>query len=137
MICRDRFETNMAKSKVLLEGQQRDQITWYETNLPSMERKRRGHFSTPPLLVEKILDACGYIPDKDLSRVRVLDPACGSGNFLAEAGQRLLTFGARASLTLEERTSLIQNNLWGFDPDPISCFLAEMKLHAVLQHEIS
>ena len=101
-----------------------DQFTWYETNLPLMERKRRGHFSTPPQLVEKILDACGYIPDEDLARVRVLDPACGSGNFLAGAAQRLLAFGSRAGLPLEDCASLIQSNLWGFDPDPISSFLA-------------
>src|SRR3989442_9703530 len=114
-----------------------DQFTWYETNLPLMERKRRGHFSTPPQLVEKILDACGYIPDKDLTRVRVLDPACGSGNFLAGAAQRLLAFGTRAGLSLEDRASLIQSNLWGFDPDPISSFLAEMKLHTILQSNAS
>jgi hypothetical protein len=114
-----------------------EQFTWYEASLPLMERKRRGHFSTPPLLVEKILDACGYIPDNDLTHVRVLDPACGSGNFLTEAGKRLLTFGARASLSLDERASLLQCNLWGFDPDPISCFLAEMKLHTIIHNNIS
>jgi SAM-dependent methyltransferase len=114
-----------------------DQFTWYESSLPLMERKRRGHFSTPPQLVEKILDACGYIPDKDLTRVRVLDPACGSGNFLAGAAQRLLAFGTRAGLSFEDRASLIQSNLWGFDPDPISNFLAEMKLHTFLQTNAS
>ncbi len=123
----------MPTNKVLTE----EQFTWYETSLPLMERKRRGHFSTPSLLVEKILDACGYIPDKDLTRVRVLDPACGSGNFLEGAARRLLTFGTRASLSLEERVSLIQRNLWGFDPDPISCFLAEMKLHTLIHSNIS
>src|SRR5947209_3108288 len=64
---------------------------WYEANLPSTERKQRGHFSTPPRLVEYILDACGYIPTADLSRIRVIDPACGSGNFLAGAARRLVT----------------------------------------------
>lgn len=115
-------------NRVLVE----DQFTWYEASLPLMERKRRGHFSTPPQLVEKILDACGYVPDKDLAKVRVLDPACGSGNFLAGAAQRLLAFGTRSGLSLEDGASLIQSNLWGFDPDPISSFLAEMKLHTVL-----
>ena len=123
----------MPTNKALIE----EQFSWYETSLPMMERKRRGHFSTPPLLVEKILDACGYIPDKDLTRVRVLDPACGSGNFLAGAAQRLLAFGTRANLSLEECASLIQRNLWGFDPDPISCFLAEMKLHIIKHNNIS
>ncbi|HET7639339.1 MAG TPA: N-6 DNA methylase, partial [Ktedonobacteraceae bacterium] len=123
----------MPTNRVLIE----DQFTWYETSLPLRERKRRGHFSTPPQLVEKILDACGYIPDNDLTRVCVLDPACGSGNFLAGAAQRLLAFGTRAGLSLEDRASLIQRNLWGFDPDPISCFLAEMKLLTILHTNIS
>jgi TaqI-like C-terminal specificity domain/N-6 DNA Methylase len=124
----------MAKSEVevLPDEQLKDQIAWYETRLPLMERKRRGHFSTPPLLVEKILDACGYTPDNDLTRIRVLDPACGSGNFLAGTVQRLLAFGTRRGLALEESTTLIQRNLWGFDPDPISCFLAEMQLRTVI-----
>src|SRR5229473_2140543 len=83
----------MAKSEVevLLDEQLKDQIAWYETHLPLMERKQRGHFSTPPRLVEYILDACGYTPTADLSRIRVLDPACGSGNFLAGAARRLVT----------------------------------------------
>jgi len=122
----------MAKSTVLIEEQQSDQIAWYESSLPLVERKKRGHFSTPHLLVEKILDACAYTPDNDLTRVRVLDPACGSGNFLAGAAQRLLAFSAREGLSLEERISLIQRNLWGIDPDPISCFLAEMQLRTII-----
>jgi SAM-dependent methyltransferase len=124
----------MAKSEVevLLDEQLKDQIAWYETHLPLMERKRRGHFSTPPLLVEKILDACGYTPDNDLSRIRVLDPACGSGNFLAGAARRLLAFGTRRGLSPEEGTILVHRNVWGFDPDPISCFLAEIQLHTCI-----
>src|SRR6266581_8264483 len=119
----------MAKSGVgvPIDGQLKDQIAWYETGLSLMERKKRGHFSTPPMLVGQILDACGYISDNDLSRVRVLDPACGSGNFLTGAAQRLLAFGTRTGLTLEESTALVQRNLWGFDPDPVCCFLAEMQ----------
>ena len=124
----------MAKSEVevLLDEQLKDQIAWYETRLPLIERKQRGHFSTPPLLVEKILDACGYTPDNDLSRIRVLDPACGSGNFLAGAARRLLAFGRRRGLSLEENTILVHRNLWGFDPDPISCFLADIQLHTYI-----
>jgi SAM-dependent methyltransferase len=128
----------MAKSEVgvPIDEQLKDQIAWYETDLPLIERKKRGHYSTPPVLVERILDACGYIPDNDLTRVRVLDPACGSGNFLAAAAQRLLTFGTRTGLSLEESTTLVQSNLWGFDPDPISCFLAEMQLRTIISASV-
>src|ERR1700680_4931637 len=93
-----------------------EQIGWYEASLPLMERKKRGHFSTPPSLVDQILDACGYTAGADLSHVRVLDPACGSGNFLAGAAQRLFDFGERERLAQAERAQLVQRNIWGFDP---------------------
>ena len=149
-------------------------LGWYEANLPSPERKQRGHFSTPPRLVEYILDACGYTHTTDLSRIRVLDPACGSGNFLACAARRLVTSLSqvsvgtatlsggdtlsggqgiiarpRPSYGLEPNTAQptqtlqpvnqrkifqhVQRNLWGFDPDPIACFLAEMQLRETVQ----
>jgi SAM-dependent methyltransferase len=118
----------MAKPGMLVDRRLEEQFAWYEASLPLMERKKRGHFSTPSLLVEQILDACGYTPAADLARARVLDPACGSGNFLAGATRRLLASGARGGLTQEECIMLIQRNLWGFDPDPVSCFLAEMQI---------
>ncbi len=127
----------MTKSKLLIEEQQREQIAWYETSLPLMERKKRGHFSTPPPLVEKILDACGYVPDNDLTQIRVLDPACGSGNFLVGAARRLLAFSTRAGLSHKQSAYLLQRNLWGIDPDPISCFLAEMHLRTFIHADAS
>jgi SAM-dependent methyltransferase len=108
-------------------------LSWYEVGLAPEERKQRGHFSTPPELVKYILDACGYTPEADLARVRVLDPACGSGNFLAEAARRLVAFSSRIGLDQAAQAALMQRNLWGFDPDPVACFLAEMQLNAI-QH---
>ncbi len=112
-------------------------LSWYEASLPLGERKQRGHFSTPAQLVERILDACGYTPENDLSALRVLDPACGSGNFLLGATRRLLAFGEHQGFTQEERVSLVQRNIWGFDPDPVSCFLAEMHLNEIISKDDS
>ena len=109
---------------------QNNLLDWYETNLPARERKMRGHFSTPPHLVAQILDACNYTPEHDLSQVRVMDPACGSGNFIAGAAQRLITYGKQAALSEEAILKLVQHNIWGFDPDPVACFLAEMQLYS-------
>ncbi|HEX4206690.1 MAG TPA: N-6 DNA methylase [Ktedonobacteraceae bacterium] len=109
-----------------------DFFNWYEANLPARERKRRGHFSTPPLLVERMLDACGYRPEVDLAPLRVLDPACGSGNFLVAVVRRLVAAGARAGLDDAAIRALVQRNVWGFDPDPVACFLAEMGLRTAL-----
>ncbi len=112
-----------------------DILSWYEASLPPRERKQRGHFSTPPELVQQLFDACGYSPEADLARVRVLDPACGGGNFLLEATHRLLAFGTRVSLDQAAQTALVQRNVWGYDPDPVACFLAEMQLRAVLEEK--
>jgi SAM-dependent methyltransferase len=108
-------------------------LSWYEASLPLKERKRRGHFSTPPLLVERVLDACGYLPGADLARIRVLDPACGGGNFLAAAARRLLAFAGLRELDRATQIALAQRNLWGFDPDPVACFLAEMQLRTTME----
>ena len=114
---------------------QYDALNWYEASLPPQERKLRGHFSTPPQLVERILDACGYTTDKQLARIRVLDPACGSGNFLAGVASRLLASTQRAGLSHKAQIAAVQRNIWGFDPDPVACFLAEMQLRTILTQE--
>ncbi|HEY3993027.1 MAG TPA: N-6 DNA methylase [Ktedonobacteraceae bacterium] len=107
-------------------------LDWYETGLSSDERKQRGHFSTPHALVDQILDACGYTPSADLRHLRVLDPACGSGNFLARAARRLcLALDARG-LSEQEIGVCVQRNIWGLDPDPVACLLAEMQVRAAL-----
>jgi len=111
-------------------------ITWYEATLPVETRKNLGHFSTPPRLAQHILHACGYTPDKQLANIRVLDPACGSGNFLLEAARRLLVFGKRTGLSPEEIAALMQRNIWGFDPDPVSCFLAKMQLRTLETEDV-
>lgn len=109
-----------------------DLLSWYEISLPPGERKMRGHFSTPPGLVERMLDACGYHSEYDLTHARLLDPACGSGNFLLGAARRLLASGVRLGYDAATLASLVQKKLWGFDPDPVSCFLAEMQLSAAV-----
>jgi N-6 DNA Methylase/TaqI-like C-terminal specificity domain len=110
---------------------------WYEEGLSVRERKRRGHFSTPPALVEQILDACGYTPDSPLNRLKVLDPACGSGNFLAACAHRFILSGLQQKLSPAQIITSVQQNLWGFDPDPVACFLAEMQVHTLLSSQFS
>src|SRR5437667_3751239 len=114
---------------------QQEILSWYEASLPVQERKIRGHFSTPPRLVAGIRDACGYTPAHDLSRIRVLDPACGSGNFLAGVASRLLASTRHAGLSHKAQIKAVQRNIWGFDPDPVACFLAEMQLRTVMTEE--
>lgn len=106
------------------------QVGWYEAGLPLDERKQRGHFSTPPALVDQMLDACGYSASADLRHLRVLDPACGSGNFLARAARRLCLCELAQGLDKKHAVALVRRNIWGLDPDPVACFLAEMQVRA-------
>lgn len=106
---------------------------WYETSLPADERKRRGHFSTPHALVEQILDACDYTSRADLLNLRLLDPACGSGNFLARAASRLCASAQAGGLSQEQTDACLRRNLWGLDPDPVACMLASMQVHASIE----
>lgn len=105
---------------------------WYEAGLPAAERKRRGHFSTPHALVEQILDACGYSASSAILHLRLLDPACGSGNFLAGAARRLWAAALEAGLSRKQAGELVRRNLWGLDPDPVACLLAEMQVRAAV-----
>jgi len=50
-----------------------------------------GVVLTKPHMVELILDLAGYAPDRDLARMRLLEPACGHGAFLVPAIGRLMT----------------------------------------------
>lgn len=107
-------------------------LDWYEAGLSPDERKKRGHFSTPHALVDQILDVCGYTASADLRHLRVLDPACGSGNFLARAARRLCQALTAQGLSQQEIGACVHANLWGLDPDPVACFLAEMQVRSAL-----
>jgi adenine-specific DNA-methyltransferase len=49
-----------------------------------------GVVITKPQVVSLILDLAGYTPDRDLTSLRLLDPSCGHGTFLAAAVERLI-----------------------------------------------
>ncbi|MEN3041508.1 MAG: N-6 DNA methylase, partial [Bacteroidia bacterium] len=51
------------------------------------QEKLTGKFYTPEPLVEEVLEAVGYIPRPGL---RILDPACGDGQFLVAVVRRIL-----------------------------------------------
>ncbi len=49
-----------------------------------------GEVFTRRWVVELILDLCGYVPERDLTRMVAMEPACGSGAFLLPMVSRLL-----------------------------------------------
>ncbi len=51
----------------------------------------RGAVFTKSVVVEAILDLCGYFADEPLHRTRLLEPSFGAGDFLIPAIQRLFS----------------------------------------------
>lgn len=66
-----------------------------------------GLVLTKPHVVELILDLCGYTSHKDLSTLRLLEPACGQGAFLLPAIDRLLVSAKAYSIDVQSLTDTI------------------------------
>ncbi|HLW01352.1 MAG TPA: N-6 DNA methylase [Ktedonobacterales bacterium] len=107
---------------------------WYEEQLGQDERRRRGHYSTPPELVARMLEWVGYSAGGDLEHLALLDPSCGVGNFLAGAGQMLLAHGQAHNWSASRTLAALQANLWGLEMDPAACALAELRLRALARN---
>lgn len=88
----------------------------------SDEQSEYGEFYTPRCVVKKIVDESidYYLKDskKELKEIKVLDPACGAGNFLVYAfGHLLDLFEIQYPMqSLQDRiTSVLSNNIYGAD----------------------
>jgi len=80
-------------------------------------RHKSGEYYTPSFLVKKMVDEAYDFGDK------VLDPCCGTGNFLIELVKQIL--GSEKSDN--DKVKAI-NNLHGYDINPISVFLTKINI---------
>lgn len=105
----------------------------YEAMIERGARNQRGHFLTPPDLVEFLLDRAGYCSPTIIG-ASLLDPSCGSGRFLVQAARRLRsaiqsTLAHRSPAQRASRyIELVQTTLVGLEIDPFACYLARLNL---------
>jgi len=103
-----------------IEGIRRDVLKRvYQTIIPQKLRKSLGEFYTKDWVAELLLDEVGYNGTSSL-----LDPACGSGTFLALAIKR-----KKASLQFEDPGEALEDilcNIMGFDINPIAVITARI-----------
>ncbi|MBU2226593.1 MAG: Eco57I restriction-modification methylase domain-containing protein, partial [Proteobacteria bacterium] len=121
-------------------------------------KKAGGVFYTPKYIVDYIVERTvgrlleGRTPAQ-ADRLRILDPACGSGSFLIQAYQRLLdgyrdryveggpekrsrgrkpvlcqVVGGEWRLTTAERKRILLNNIFGVDIDPQAVEVTKLSL---------
>ncbi len=93
--------------------------TLYQNTITADERKRMGEYYTPPWLAEAIT---GELIADPLN-TKVLDPACGSGTFLAAAVRHLIA--QAGDLTPREQLAKLQVNVAGIDLHPVAVQLAK------------
>lgn len=119
----------------------------YQHYLPEDERQRLGGFYTPQELVEFILDLAGYVPEaENLCKHKIIDPACGSGAFVAAATARLLKHlekplpchreeaGKRIPIWERQRMTLdkVLDNIHAIDIHPFAAFLTTLNVTFLL-----
>jgi len=115
----------------------------------SKARKKKGIYYTPTHLVEyivratlgKLLDGCNS--PEDVSRIKVLDPACGSGSFLIKAFDILkewydkynkeltgkgINLEAHFQVVSDVNRKILTENLFGVDIDPQAAEIASVNL---------
>jgi type II restriction/modification system DNA methylase subunit YeeA len=105
----------------------------YQNLMPGELRHGLGEFYTPDWLAELLLDEVGLSPEnlEELGRkdpegplkLRVLDPACGSGTFLMLYLARLRAYAERHYLT-DKLAEYVLNNVVGYDLNPLAVLTA-------------
>ncbi len=92
----------------------------YETVIPPAERRQLGEYYTPDWLARTMVRELVTDPLNQ----RVLDPACGSGAFVAEAVDRFLTAASETDLHPREILNRLRVSVIGIDIHPVAVHLA-------------
>jgi len=110
-----------------------------------IHRKEQGVYYTPPYIVDYIVkNTVGkyiktHMPE-EIKKVRILDPACGSGSFLIKAYKELENYwneqyGAQETLKFDEgekfytrKVEILKNNIFGVDLDSKAVEIAQLNL---------
>jgi type I restriction-modification system DNA methylase subunit len=121
-------------------------------------RKAGGVYYTPKYIVDYIVkNTVGRVIEgktpKQIEKIRILDPACGSGSFLLGAYQYLIDYHLKyyrehpkqarvlyydpyykikpdeITLPIQEKARILKNNLFGVDKDPQAVEITMMSLY--------
>jgi type I restriction-modification system DNA methylase subunit len=103
------------------------------------KKKKQGIYYTPENIVDYIINnSLGSILSKckteeEILKIKVLDPACGSGSFLIRVFEEFLTHYKRVNkegnlFEFETRKKILQNNIYGVDLDERAIEIAKLNL---------
>ena len=86
---------------------------------------------TMPAVAGTILDAIGWRDDADLSNLRLLEPAAGNGEFVVQAGKRLVASCRRQGI--EPTTQLLVPRIAAFELHVHTASEARLRVRVSLQ----
>ena len=105
-------------------------------DLGRTKRKKQGIYYTPTFIVDYIVqNALGPVLDRcktihDLKKIKILDPACGSGSFLVRAieaiNDRYKKLGVKGDTFT--KIQILMENIYGVDLDEQAVELARLNL---------
>ena len=107
--------------------------TLYESVIPPEERRQLGEYYTPAWLVRAMI---GELVDDPLNQ-RVLDPACGSGTFVAEAVSHFIAAAGAANWEPGQVLNRLREAVTGIDVHPVAVHLARAAWTLAARHAIS
>lgn len=103
------------------------------------KKKSQGIYYTPDYIVDylvvntvgELLSKCKT--EKEILKIKVLDPACGSGSFLIRVFDEFLKHYSRVNkegklFEFETRKNILQNNIYGVDLDERAVEIAKLNL---------
>jgi type I restriction-modification system DNA methylase subunit/predicted type IV restriction endonuclease len=96
-----------------------------------LHRKEMGIYYTPTFVVDYIVrNTLGeLLKQKGDGKIKVLDPACGSGSFLIKAFEVFLNYYKDSKqLSFEDKVNILKNNIFGVDLDPKAAEIAQLNL---------
>ena len=92
----------------------------YETVIPAEERRQLGEYYTPGWLARTMVRELVADPLNQ----HVLDPACGSGTFIAEAVGHFIDAATESGLDSKQVLDRLRTSVTGIDVHPVAVHLA-------------
>ncbi|NMB65494.1 MAG: N-6 DNA methylase, partial [Spirochaetes bacterium] len=100
----------------------------YQNIKDTDDKKKKGQYFTPPAIVQYMVEQALQYHDNPFT-VKILDPACGSGQFLIYIYQYLLELYKQHGISHKEAAyTICHNNLFGYDIDPVACMIAQWNI---------
>jgi len=104
---------------------------WKSDEKQKAKRKAQGIYYTPKYIVDCIVkETLGVVLEnikpKDIPKIKVLDPACGSGSFLTAVFDEFLE--RETNPTLFAKFDILKDNIYGVDLDVQAIEIAQLNL---------